>query len=105
MEPQKKIKIKKTDQSSNTAQKHDATLKTLEKTLKKLENRFNQFGYNDSLEEEFINENLDKEIKVVFKDKELQGKLKLIDKYRIGIEKDDKIYYYYKHAIIGYYSI
>ncbi len=100
MEPQKKIKINK--KSFGNKAKQDA-LKILENTVKKLQNRYKQFGYNDSKEEEFVRENKGKEIVLQLKTKDVSGSLDFVDKYRIGIIQDKKLIYYYKHAIVGYY--
>ncbi len=103
MEPQKKIKInKKTHVQRRDKPKQDS-LKIIENTLKKLENRYKQFGFNDSKEEDFFNENKDKEIVLQLKNKDVSGSLEFIDKYRIGINQDGTLIYYYKHAIMGYY--
>lgn len=99
MEPGKKIKIKK---SFNKQNKQDA-LKILENTFKKLQNRYKQFGYNDSKEQDFFLENKGKEIVIHLKSGDINGTLSSIDKYRISIIKDDQEIFYYKHAIIGYF--
>jgi len=99
MEPYKKIKISK--KPFNDKNKQDG-LKILQNTVKKLQNRYNQFGYNDSKEEQFLLENKGKDIVLQLKNKDVVGKLDSIDKYRIGIIQNDKTVYYYKHAIVGY---
>ncbi len=112
MEP-KKIRIKpivkqQTDgsvqQKDNvqvTKKKQDA-LTILENTIKKLSNRFEQYGFNDSKEEDFLNENKGKQITIELQDKQIEGILENIDKYRICINLDGTLHYFYKHAIIGY---
>ncbi len=106
---QKKIKVKKVNSAggnvshSNSDKGKQDSLKILENTVKRLTNRFNQYGFNDSKEEDFLNENKGKKITVELQDKELEGILESIDKYRIGLIIDDRLYYYYKHAIVGYY--
>jgi sRNA-binding regulator protein Hfq len=102
MEPHKKIRINKKVSSKKDKSKQDS-LKIIENTLKKLENRYKQFGFNDSKEEDFFNENQGEEIVLQLKTQEVSGTLEFIDKYRIGINQDGKTVYYYKHAIISYY--
>lgn len=107
MEPNKKIKIKKTAPHSKTSinnnkqQKQDA-LEILENTVKKLQNRFNQYGFNDSKEEAFLEENKGKEIVIELTSKTIEGVLESIDKYRVCLSIDGTNHYFYKHAIIGY---
>ncbi len=107
MEP-KKIKIKKANQGSQppkdlvTKQKKQDALEILENTVKKLSNRFNQYGFNDSKEEEFLSENKGKIITIELVDRKIEGILESIDKYRICMKIDDKDHYFYKHAVIGY---
>lgn len=103
MEPYKKIKINKKPVKRVDSKSKQDSLKILENTLKKLENRYKQFGYNDSKEEDFLNENKGKEIVIQLRDKDVTGLLDSIDKYRIGIIEEDKTVYYYKHAVVGYY--
>lgn len=104
MEP-KKIIIKKNAVSSSqhhqNTKKQDA-LTILENTVKKLTNRFEQYGFNDSKEEEFLVENKGKTLIVELQDKKIEGTLEYIDKYRICITVDNKKHYFYKHAIMGY---
>jgi sRNA-binding regulator protein Hfq len=115
MEP-KKIKIKKPDGGSSVSGQQGNTggppkargdkqdsLKILENTIKKLTNRFNQFGFNDSKEEEFLLENRGKEVVLELETGTVEGKLDSIDKYRIAIEVEGTMKYYYKHACVGYY--
>lgn len=109
MEP-KKIKITKKSSSSGpsqrakpiTKQKKQDALTILENTVKKLSNRFEQYGFNDSKEEEFLRTNKDKTIVIELNNQEIEGTLNSIDKYRISVNIDDKPHYFYKHAIIGY---
>lgn len=100
MHDAKKIMVKKPPVEIKSKQD---TLKILENTVKKLSNRFNQYGFNDSKEEDFFNENQGKVLIIEFPNKEIEGKLISLDKYRIGVEQDEKIIYFYKHAIVGYY--
>ena len=108
MEPIKKIVVKKRTiaskplHDSKTQEKQDA-LAILEHTVKKLSNRFNQYGFNDSKEEEFLKENKGKLLLIDVQDRCVEGTLEAIDKYRICINIDDKLHYFYKHAVIGYY--
>ncbi len=105
MEPQKKIKINRKPLVNPKSDKNKQdSLKIVENTLKKLENRYKQYGFNDSKEEEFLETNRNKEVVLELKSKEVTGKLVSIDKYRIGIQQEDKLIYYYKHAVIGYYA-
>lgn len=118
MEPQKKvIKVKKPNGGSQGGQSGSPqyqqggdnkiktdSLKILENTVKKLSSRFAQYGFNDSKEEDFLNENKDKNIILeLLNNESVDGTLESIDKYRIGIKINDKMHYFYKHAIIGYY--
>ncbi len=103
MEPYKKIKINKKSSGPKRDKNKQDSIKIIENTLRKLENRYKQFGFNDSKEEDFYNENKGKEIVLQLKNKDVTGKLEIIDKYRIGIDQGDTLVYYYKHAIMGYY--
>ncbi len=98
----KKIKVKKPVEQQPRS-KQDA-LKILENTVKKLTNRFNQYGFNDSKEEDFFQENKGKEMIIELPNQEIEGVLESLDKYRIGVKKDGKLIYFYKHAIVGYYA-
>ena len=105
MEPQKKIKINRKPGGSPKFEKNKQdALKIVENTLKKLENRYKQYGFNDSKEEEFLETNRNNDVVLELKSKEVTGKLVSIDKYRIGIQQDNRLIYYYKHAVVGYYA-
>ncbi|MCX8163747.1 MAG: RNA chaperone Hfq [Candidatus Micrarchaeota archaeon] len=110
----KKIKIKKTfktdtanlGQSKETEQsKIEKNLKLLKLTLRKIENKYKTFGFNDSQEEEFFEKNKGKKITLLLSNNsKVEGKLHAIDKYRIAIEEDNKIKYFFKHAILCFYE-
>jgi uncharacterized Fe-S cluster-containing protein len=104
MEPQKKIKINKRPVfEKNKFDKKQDSLKILDNTIKKLQNRYKQFGYNDSKEEDFLNENKGSEVVLQLKNKDVSGILDAIDKYRITIIQEGKPVHYYKHAVASYY--
>jgi len=110
----KKIKIKKTfktDTNNNNnnneteASKIEKNLKLLKLTLRKIENKYRTFGFNDSQEEEFFNKNKGKKIVLeLFNNTKVQGNLHSIDKYRIAIEQDKTIKYFFKHAVLCFYE-
>lgn len=79
-------------------------LATLENTIIKITSKFNRYGFSDKTEEAFLKEFKGKNITIEFlNNMKKTGKLELIDKYKIIIEIDGKIYHYYKHAILCYY--
>ncbi|HOJ49399.1 MAG TPA: RNA chaperone Hfq [Spirochaetota bacterium] len=110
----KKIKIKKTFKTENTNQnqsketeqsKIEKNLQLLKLTLKKIENKYKTFGFNDSQEEDFFEKNKGKKITIILSNNsKVEGKLHAIDKYRIAIEENNIIKYYFKHAILCFYQ-
>ena len=60
----------------------------------------------DNKESEFREENIGKEITVITSSnyEEIKGKLLDIDKYKLILEVENSKKYFYKHALIGYYS-
>lgn len=110
MEPGKKITIRKKEGGAGPVvvqhddSKRQDALVSLENTVKKLKNRFQQFGFNDSREEEFLNDNRGKDVVLELAEREVAGQLQAIDKYRIALSVDGKTQFFYKHAVVGYYA-
>ena len=107
MREEKKIRIKKPIRSSNqnlSFGKIQKNLDLLDKTVKKIENKYKNFGFFDSKEEEFFKENELKDIVLELVNKEnITGKLVGIDKFRICIDVEGIKKYFFKHAILCYY--
>ncbi len=77
----------------------------IEKKIIKVTSKFNQYGFIDPTEEEFLNKYRGKKILVELKNgQNKEGILVNIDKYRLSIKIDDTTHNYYKHAIICYSS-
>jgi sRNA-binding regulator protein Hfq len=90
---------------SRSSKKND-NLSKLENTIIKVASRYNQYGFIDPTEEKFLEENKGKKITVeLSNNQDITGILEVIDKYRIGIILDSEVHYYYKHAVISYYSV
>ncbi|HCL55883.1 MAG TPA: hypothetical protein DHW82_02610 [Spirochaetia bacterium] len=115
MSEEKKIKIRKTfsvhSDSSNkkenpiNSQKITKNLELLEQTVKKIENKYKTFGFQDSKEEEFFQNNQGKNITLEISHLAKQeGVLEGIDKFRICISQEGIKKYFFKHAVICYYS-
>ncbi len=103
----RKIKIRKKtnfNQSSDKA-KTSKSLELLEKTVKKIENKYKVFGFSDSKEEEFFENYQGKDIIIEISNGETkEGSLTGIDKFRICLTEDKIKKYYFKHSIICYYA-
>jgi sRNA-binding regulator protein Hfq len=77
----------------------------LENTVIKIASRYNQYGFMDPTEEQFLEQNQGKKVTVELVNKQdITGILESIDKYRIGILIDSDVNYYYKHAVVAYYN-
>ncbi len=77
----------------------------IEKKIMKVTSKFNQYGFIDPTEEEFLDKYRGKKILVELKNgQNKEGILVNIDKYRLSIKLDDTTHNYYKHAIICYSS-
>ncbi|HCL55674.1 MAG TPA: hypothetical protein DHW82_01515 [Spirochaetia bacterium] len=75
----------------------------LDKIVKSLEEKVHIITTEDR-EGVFLVENSGKKITLIFQNKEeISGELLDIDKNRILIKINEREYYYYKHAITGYY--
>lgn len=100
MEEKKKVIVKS---------KFDNKINNIQNELKGMRNRLNGYGrrlelFEAHTEKGFLEKNKEKEIVLLLSTgKEEKGILDDIDKYRIAINKNGKNYFYYKHAVIGYY--
>lgn len=110
-EAPKKIKIRKNPKLSSSSSsvnhggKLSRNLDLLDKTVKKIENKYKNFGFYDSKEEDFFETNQDKMIIMELNNQnKVEGKLKGIDKFRICIEADGIAKYFFKHAVLCYYA-
>jgi sRNA-binding regulator protein Hfq len=77
----------------------------LEKTVKKIENKYKTFGFYDSKEEDFFEKNRQKSVILeLYNGSKIQGILEGIDKFRICVKVDDIDKFYFKHAVLCYYA-
>ncbi len=93
-----------TSPSGNNYSKNLKSFEILEQTVKKIENKYKSFGFNDSKEEDFFEKNKGKLITLDLVNQEkVEGILDGVDKYRFCLIKEGKKVYYFKHGIISYY--
>ena len=79
------------------------TIAALTKDVKNLLNKFNS-AQSENNEAEFLEKNQGKNIVIIMEtDKQEEGKLLDIDKFRVMIDRNGKTVHLFKHSIIGYY--
>ncbi len=77
----------------------------LEQKVIKIAWKYNKYGFIDPVEEEFLEKNKGKKITLqLINNKDINGILESLDKYRITIIVDGDARSYYKHAIVSYFS-
>ena len=106
MAEDKKIVIKKNGGfKTSPNMKLQKNLDLLEQTVKRIENKYKVFGFYDSKEEEFFKNNQGKDVVLELQaGSKVEGKLDGIDKFRICINEKGTKKYYFKHAILCYFS-
>lgn len=112
MQEERKIKIKKkpfpgpaNNNLDNNKNKLSKSLELLEKTVKKIDNKYKVFGFHDSKEEEFFEKYQQQTVVLELTNQtKITGKLLGIDKFRICVDTEGVKKYFFKHAILCYYA-
>lgn len=80
-------------------------LANVTKDVKALLNKFNE-AQDKNNEKEFFKNNKNKDLVLTLENgTQFKGKLLEIDKFRIKLETDGKIWHIFKHSIVSYYAL